>query len=50
MNVRNGVSIKLTNQTLYRLRLLKVRLGMRSYDEVINYLIESYVRGRSVEL
>ena len=50
MKVREGITVKLTAETLKILRILKVKLNKRSYDEVIRYLIESYLRQGGIEV
>ena len=49
MKVREGVTVKLTAETLRALRILKVKLNKRSYDEVIRYLITCYLRQGGIE-
>ena len=46
MRVREGVTVKLTREVVMQLKLLKLQLGKRSYDEVIRCLIENFRRGR----
>jgi len=51
MNIRKrGEDIKILPETKKKLKLLKIHLGMRSYDEVINFLINKYYRSMKVEV
>lgn len=50
MRVRDGITVKLSEDTVRLLKMLKVQLNKQSYDEVIKYLINYYVSGRRVEV
>jgi len=45
--VRDGIQVKIRVTTLERLRHLKTVLGMRSYSDVIDYLVNEYMRSRA---
>ena len=45
--VRDGIQVKIRVTTLERLRHLKTVLGMRSYSDVIDYLVNEYIRTRA---
>jgi len=50
MNVRNGRTIKVTDDVLRTLAILKIYLGMRSYSDVIRFLIQKYYESVKVEV
>ena len=50
MKVREGVTVKVTEETIKLLKVLKIQLNKQSYDEVIRYLIKSYLRQRGIEI
>ena len=49
-NVRNGKNIKVRYSTWRKLALMKLHLGVRSYDDVIDYLINKYYESIKVEV
>ncbi|MCS7387118.1 MAG: hypothetical protein NDF55_10415 [archaeon GB-1867-005] len=48
--VRKGKWIKVKHSTWRKLVILKLHLDVRSYDEVINFLINKYYRSMKVEV
>jgi len=49
-NVRNGKNIKIRYSTWRKLALMKLHLGVRSYSDAIEFLINKYYESVRVEV